>query len=59
MDIFDEDVEFALPAALKRLMRESGVEPPAGGIKVGKPTISADAYGAVPLTVSAGARREA
>ena len=57
LDIFDEDVEFALPAALKRLMREIGVEPPAGGIRVGKPTISADLYGAVPLTVSAAGRR--
>jgi 4-hydroxy-3-methylbut-2-enyl diphosphate reductase len=55
-DIFDEDVEFALPAALKRTMRERGVEPPAGGIRVSKPVITADAYGAVPLTVSAPSR---
>lgn len=53
MDIFDEDVEFALPAALRRLMRSEGVEPPAGGIRVGKPAVTAAAYGAVPLTVSA------
>jgi 4-hydroxy-3-methylbut-2-enyl diphosphate reductase len=52
-DIFDEDVEFALPAALKRAMRERGEEPPAGGVRVSKPTSTADLYGAVPLTVSA------
>ncbi len=53
LDIFDEDVEFALPAAMKRLMRGQGAEPPAGGIRVGKPVVTADLYGAVPLTVSA------
>jgi 4-hydroxy-3-methylbut-2-enyl diphosphate reductase len=52
-DVFDEDVEFALPAALKRAMREKGEEPPAGGVRVTKPTITAELYGAVPLTVSA------
>jgi 4-hydroxy-3-methylbut-2-enyl diphosphate reductase len=55
-DIFEEDVEFALPAALKRLMRERGVEPEPGGIRVGRPLISDDLYGAVPLTVSARTR---
>jgi 4-hydroxy-3-methylbut-2-enyl diphosphate reductase len=53
-DVFDEDVEFALPAALKRLMREQGREPPREGIKVGRATVTREAYGAVPLTVSAG-----
>jgi 4-hydroxy-3-methylbut-2-enyl diphosphate reductase len=52
-DIFDEDVEFALPAALKRAMRERGEEPPPGGVRVTKPEITPDLYGAVPLTVSA------
>ena len=56
LDIFDEDVEFALPSAMKRLMREQGTEPPSGGIRVGKPVVSADLYGAVPLTVSAPGR---
>ncbi len=55
LDIFDEDVEFALPAAMKRLMREQGTEPPAGGIRVGKPVVTTDLYGAVPLTISAAA----
>ncbi len=52
-DVFDEDVEFALPAALKRLMREQGIEPAAGGIRVGKAKVTAEGYGGVPLTVSA------
>jgi len=52
-DVFEEDIEFALPAALKRAMREHGVEPPAGGIRVSKPEVTAELYGAVPLTVSA------
>jgi hypothetical protein len=51
-DLVEEDVEFALPAALKRLMREQGQEPPRAGIHVGRATVSEDLYGAVPLTVS-------
>jgi 4-hydroxy-3-methylbut-2-en-1-yl diphosphate reductase len=52
-DIFDEDVEFALPAALKRLLRAEGREVPAGGVRVFKPLVTQELYGAVPLTVSA------
>jgi 4-hydroxy-3-methylbut-2-en-1-yl diphosphate reductase len=52
-DIFEEDVEFALPVALKRAMREHGQEPPTGGIRVSKPILTPELYGAVPLTVSA------
>jgi 4-hydroxy-3-methylbut-2-en-1-yl diphosphate reductase len=54
-DVFDEDVEFALPAALKRVMRERGHQPAAGGggIRISKPVITAELYGAVPLTISA------
>ncbi len=52
-DIFDEDVEFAPPVALKRIMRDQGIAVPAGGIRVGKATITREGYGAVPLTVSA------
>lgn len=52
-DIFDEDVEFALPAALKRLMRAEGRAIPESGVRVTKPVVTADAYGTVPLTVSA------
>ena len=56
-DIFDEDVEFALPAAMKRLMREQGAEAPPGGIRVGKPVATPELYGSVPLTWSAPSRR--
>lgn len=56
LDIYDEDVEFALPAALKRVMRDKGQEPPTGGIRVTKPIVTEDLYGAVPLTVSAAKR---
>ncbi|MEX2217528.1 MAG: 4-hydroxy-3-methylbut-2-enyl diphosphate reductase [Phycisphaerales bacterium] len=52
-DLVDEDVEFALPAALRRLMREEGREPPPGGVRIGRARITAERYGAVPLTVSA------
>jgi 4-hydroxy-3-methylbut-2-en-1-yl diphosphate reductase len=52
-DIFDEDVEFALPAALKRLLRAEGREVPPGGVRVSRPVVTEDVYGAVPLTVSA------
>jgi 4-hydroxy-3-methylbut-2-enyl diphosphate reductase len=51
-DVFDEDVEFALPAGLRRILRDRGQES-AGGIRVGKPTVTADEYGAVAVTVSA------
>ncbi len=51
-DIFDEDVEFALPAALKRTMRERGHDPAGPGIRVTKPVITAAEYGTVPLTIS-------
>jgi len=52
-DIFEEDVEFALPVAMRRLMKEQGREVPAGGIRVGRPTVTPELYGAVPLTISA------
>ena len=52
-DIVQEDTEFALPATLKRLMREHGIDPDGRKIRVGSWPITQDAYGAVPLTVSA------
>ncbi len=52
-DIVQEDTEFALPATLKRLMREHGIDPDGRKIRVGNWLITQDAYGAVPLTVSA------
>jgi 4-hydroxy-3-methylbut-2-en-1-yl diphosphate reductase len=47
-DIVPEDVEFGLPATLKRLMREHGIDPDGRKIRVGNWQITADAYGAVP-----------
>ncbi|QYU69532.1 hypothetical protein J4558_05160 [Leptolyngbya sp. 15MV] len=55
-DVFDEDVEFALPAAMRRLIRESGRPVPSGGIRVGRPEVSRELYGAVPVTISARTR---
>ena len=52
-EIVEEDTEFAIPATLKRLMRDHGVDPGSRRIRVSAPTVTADLYGAVPLTVSA------
>lgn len=52
-DIFEEDVEFGIPGTLKRMMRETGIDPADRVIRVSAPTITAETYGAVPLTVSA------
>lgn len=57
-DVFNEDVEFGLPATLKRLMREQGVDPEGRRIRVGVYDITEEMYGAaatpsVPLTISA------
>lgn len=56
-DIFREDEEFGLPATLKKLMRESGVNPDGRKIKVGSYDITEELYGAsakasIPLTVA-------
>jgi 4-hydroxy-3-methylbut-2-enyl diphosphate reductase len=56
-DIVPEDVEFGLPATLKKLMRDRGIDPEGQKIRVGNWEITEEAYGAkarrVPLTVSA------
>lgn len=56
-DIFEEDVEFALPAALRREMKARGIDPEMRSIRVSAPEITAEAYGAVPLTISASRAR--
>src|SRR5690606_26278509 len=38
-DVFEEDVEFALPAALRREMKARGLDPGQRTIRVSKPTI--------------------
>ncbi len=55
-DIVNEDTEFGLPATLKRLMREKGIDPDGRKIRVGNWTITEEGYGGVALTVSAGAK---
>jgi 4-hydroxy-3-methylbut-2-en-1-yl diphosphate reductase len=52
-DIFEEDVEFAIPATLKRMMRDRGIDPNERRIHITRPEITEDLYGAVPLTVGA------
>lgn len=50
----DEDMEFALPVALRREMRDRGITPDRDAIRVSTPVITAELYGSVPLTISAG-----
>lgn len=50
-EIFEEDVEFGLPATLKRLMRERDIDPESRVIHVSAPIITQELYGATPLTV--------
>ncbi len=51
-DVFREEVEFGLPATLKKLMREEGIDPETRRIRVGSYDLTEEAYGAVPLTVA-------
>jgi 4-hydroxy-3-methylbut-2-en-1-yl diphosphate reductase len=50
-DVFEEDVEFAQPGALRRIMESRGIDPESRRIRVSAPVVTADLYGAVPLTV--------
>lgn len=52
-DIFNEDQEFGLPASLKRMMRDRGVDPEGRRISVTRPDITPELYGAAPLTIGA------
>jgi len=52
-DVFAEDVEFNLPAALRREMKARQIEGGERAIHVATPDVTREAYGAVPLTVSA------
>ncbi len=49
--IFEEDVEFALPGALRKEMKERGIDPESRRIHISAPVITQDLYGAVPLTI--------
>lgn len=50
-DVFDEDVEFALPGNLRRVMKDRGLPDADRRIRVHKPVVTEALYGAVPLTV--------
>lgn len=52
-DVFEEDVEFAQPGALRTLMTDRGIDPRSRRLRVSAPVVTPQAYGAVPLTVSA------
>jgi len=52
-DIFEEDIEFATPHALRKLMTAEGIDPQTRRLRVTTPVITQEAYGAVPLTISA------
>ena len=52
-DVIDEDVEFALPGALRRIIRERGAAEDEVSIVISSSEVDEDLYGAVPLTVSA------
>lgn len=52
-DITHEDTEFDLPMSLKGLMRERGIDSKERRIHIEPPTITAELYGAVPVTVGA------
>ncbi|MCL4743658.1 MAG: 4-hydroxy-3-methylbut-2-enyl diphosphate reductase, partial [Phycisphaerales bacterium] len=50
-DVFDEDVEFALPGNLRRIMKDRGHPDADRRIRVQKPVVTESLYGAVPLTI--------
>ncbi len=52
-DVVDESIEFALPVTLRRLMQAEGMDVGTGVVSVASGVSSDEAYGAVPLTVSA------
>ena len=53
-ELVAENIEFNLPVALRRKMTERGIDPDSRRIHVAAPKITADLYGTVPVTVSAG-----
>lgn len=50
-DIHEEDVEFAVPGTLRRMMKEKGIDPESRRLHVTAPVITSAMYGAVPVTV--------
>jgi 4-hydroxy-3-methylbut-2-enyl diphosphate reductase len=52
-EVFEEDVDFAPPGALRKIMNERCIDPDSRRIHVAAPVITEQRYGAVALTVSA------
>jgi hypothetical protein len=52
-EVFEENVDFAPPGALRKVMAERGIDPLSRAIHVASPVITQERYGGVPLTVSA------
>ena len=52
-DVFSEDVEFALPGALRKILSDLGDPRANEPVRMGGAVITKDRYGAVPLTISA------
>jgi 4-hydroxy-3-methylbut-2-enyl diphosphate reductase len=55
-DIFEEDMEFAPPGQLRKIMEQRGIDPERHRIHIGSAVISAELYGATPITISAPSR---
>ncbi len=51
--VAEEDAAFALPGALRRIMKDRGITGHEKPIRVGLPEVTADLYGTVPLSISA------
>lgn len=51
-DIMPEDVEFAAPGNLRKIMIERGIDPATRRFKIESPVVTQALYGAVPLTIS-------
>ncbi len=52
-EVFEEDVDFAPPGALRKIMTQRGIDPDTRRIHVAAPVVTQERYGAVALTVSA------
>ena len=50
-DITEERVEFDIPGTLKKMMRSRGIDPADRRVRIEPPEITAERYGAVPLTI--------
>ncbi len=51
--VIDEEMEFALPLRLREMMAERGVDPSGASIRFALPEVTAERYGATPLTIGA------